>query len=112
MTESQPGTETPKTPRKPRRLVELTAYWGNDDAESTIKISPRMWSEIQAGKTHFKDAYGWYEGRRFRVGWTFIRKTVTIEDASGDRCVDGRPIEELIVRLLPESPKSDAWTGA
>jgi hypothetical protein len=33
---------------------------------------------------------------------------VTIEDASGDRCVDGRPIEELVVRLLPESPKSDA----
>jgi hypothetical protein len=30
-------------------FVEITAYWGHDDAESTIKLSPRKWEKIKAG---------------------------------------------------------------
>lgn len=26
-----------------RDFIELTAYWGNDDADSTIKISAKKW---------------------------------------------------------------------
>lgn len=28
-----------------RYFVELTACWGNDDADSTIKVSPEKWDK-------------------------------------------------------------------
>lgn len=34
---------------KPTSHVELTAVWGNDDADSTIKVSQRRWKQIQEG---------------------------------------------------------------
>lgn len=30
-------------------FVELTAYWGNDDADSTIKVSIKKWEQIKSG---------------------------------------------------------------
>jgi len=29
------------------RKLEITARWGNDDAESTIKLTPRQWEKIK-----------------------------------------------------------------
>lgn len=30
-------------------FVELTAYWGNEDVDSTIKVSAKKWEQIKAG---------------------------------------------------------------
>lgn len=50
-------------------FVEITAYWGHDDAESTIKLSLRKWEEIKAGAQFQKSAWSYYEGQRYRVVW-------------------------------------------
>jgi hypothetical protein len=93
-------TESPK----PRTYVEITAYWGNDDAESTIKVSRRCWQRIQQGADYERSAWSWYEGRRYPVGWRFSGRTVSVFGTGGDafdgmECVLDLPIEELIVRV-------------
>lgn len=76
--------------------VEVRALWGNDDAESTIKISLPQWRRIQAGEEFEKRAWGYYEGRRFSVGWRFKDRKVTI--SGGDiECVIDDPLENLYV---------------
>ena len=81
------------TAKKPKIHVELTALWGNDDAESTIKISPLRWKRIQEGAEFETSAWGWYEGKRFSVRWYFSNGEFSIYDHIAD-C----PIEELIVQ--------------
>ena len=36
-----------KKPTKPKIYVELTAAWGNDDADSTINASRRLWKKFK-----------------------------------------------------------------
>jgi hypothetical protein len=82
------------TPNKPVSKVELRALWGNDDAESTIRISQRQWQKIQAGEKFERSAWGYYEGRRFSVVWSFKDKKVTIH--GGDmECIIDDPLENL-----------------
>ena len=47
-----------------RTYIQLTAFWGNDDAESSIRISRRRWNAIQSGAEYVVNAASWYEGRR------------------------------------------------
>ena len=82
---------------RPRVHVELTAVWGNDDAESTIKISRRRWQEIRKGAEHFESAWSWYEGRRYPVTWSFSRGMVSIDGDDGMQCVVDDPVDELVV---------------
>lgn len=88
---------------KRRAYVELTAYWGNDDAESTIKVSPRRWEAIQEGANYETSAWGWYEGRRFSVDWRFAGGNVSIDGEDGRQCVVEIPISELIESANTES---------
>jgi len=81
----------------PRSIVTLTAAWGNDDAESTIKVSPRQWAAIQAGAEYTKSAPSFYEGRRSSVHWHFNACLVTITGEDGMECVPSQPIDELLV---------------
>ena len=74
--------------------VELRALWGNDDAESTIKISSRQWKKIQAGEEFEKGAWGYYEGKRFSVEWRFKDGLVSILGGEAE-CIIDAPIEEL-----------------
>ena len=83
-----------------KNFVELTAYWGNDDADSTIKLSAKKWNEIRAGAQFEKDAWSNYEGQRFRVVWLFGSGQVTIDGEDGMQCVVGLPVEELIVNPI------------
>jgi len=70
--------------------------WGNDDAESTIKISASEWKRIQAGEEYERNGWGYYEGQRFSVYWRFKDRTVTI--SGGDReCIINDPLENLYV---------------
>lgn len=82
---------------KRRAYVELTAYWGNDDAESTIKVSRRRWEAIQKGSEYKTSAWGWYEGRRFSVSWCFVRGEVSIDGDDGSQCVVKNSVSDLIV---------------
>ena len=81
-------------------FVALTAYWGSDEADSTIKLSAKKWNEIRAGAQLEKDAWSYYEGQRFRVVWLFGPGQVTIDGEDGLQCVVGLAVDELIVNPI------------
>ena len=94
MTSSSSYQSSPR--RTPPPKVELRALWGNDDAESTIKISSRQWKKIQAGEEFEKSAWAYYEGKRFSIYWRFKNRKVTI--SGGDmECIIDDPLENLYV---------------
>jgi hypothetical protein len=79
-----------------RVCIELTAVWGNDDAESTIKVSRRMWAKIQNGAEYATSAWSWYEGKRYRVAWRFNSGNVSVDNADGEYF--GGSVSVLFVR--------------
>jgi hypothetical protein len=99
MTGKQLITNSAK-PKKTRSYVLATAYWGNDDAESSIKLSRKQWAAIQAGAEYDTRAWGWYEGRRSAVSWSFMNGCVSIAGADGEGCISELPVHELVVELM------------
>lgn len=87
-----------KKATKPRTYVELTAVWGNDDADSTIKVSRRRWKQIQDGAEYDTSAWSWYEGKRYSVSWHFAKGEVSVYGGDGAEYVIELPVEELIVQ--------------
>jgi hypothetical protein len=88
-----------KQPVKRKIQVELTAVWGNGDAESTIKVSRRRWGAIQKGAAHETAAWSWYEGKRSSVVWSFAVGRFSID---GDDCAQhivGRPVAALFTHI-------------
>jgi len=88
-----------KKARKPKVYVELTAVWGNDDADSAIKVSRSRWQKIQSGAEYETSAWSWYEGKRYSVNWHFAEGEVSVYGENGMECVVELPVEELIVEL-------------
>ena len=84
---------------KPRVYVKLTAVWGNDDADSTIKVSRRRWQAINAGAEYVTSASSWYEGRRYSVTWSFANGRVSVYGGGGGQCVNEDPLCELFVQI-------------
>jgi len=88
-----------KTPKKPKRVyIELTAYWGNGDAESSIKISRRRWAAIQSGAKYITSGSSYYEGEREKVVWSFDEGDVSIDGQDGRQCIVEKPVNSLYVR--------------
>jgi hypothetical protein len=86
-------------------FVELTAYWGNDDADSTIKVSVKKWEQIKSGAQFQKSAKSYYEGQGYDVTWSFGYGVVSIDGEDGMQCVVDLPVEELILhKLKPGEP--------
>jgi hypothetical protein len=83
--------------KKPRKYINIKAYWGNDDAESTIRISRRSWRMINEGSEFTKSTWSWYEGKRYPVTWTFDNQKVSIDGIDGMQCLNDDPIDTLIV---------------
>jgi hypothetical protein len=83
---------------KPKVHIELTAFWGNGDAESTIKVSQRRWKQIQEGAEYETSARSWYEGERYDVSWHFSNSEVSIDGDDGAEHVINCPVEELLVQ--------------
>ncbi|MBN9407476.1 MAG: PcfJ domain-containing protein [Burkholderiales bacterium] len=79
---NQPEPTMPKS-SKPRTYVHLTAVWGNDDAESTIKVSRRRWQQIQDGEPYDTTAWSLYEGVRSHASWSFNDGKLTISLGDG-----------------------------
>ena len=87
-----------KQPLKPSVHVELTASFGNDDAESTIKVSRRRWKQIQEGAEYQTSAWSWYEGVRSSASWHFSEGLVSVHGDDMEHVID-LPVAELIVSL-------------
>lgn len=91
-----------KKPSLPRAHVELTALWGNDDADSTIKISRRRWKRIQEGADYETSTWSWYEGRRYSVTWSFSEGVVSVFGGDGRECFIDLPVANLIAQTVVE----------
>lgn len=52
-------------------MLEVTAYWGNDDAFSTIRMRRIIWCKIKEGASHKRGSYLWYKGLRYFCYWVF-----------------------------------------
>lgn len=86
--------------KKPRVYVQLRAVWGNDDAESTLKISRRRWAALRAGKEEESDASSWYEGRRYDATWRFKNGRVWIDGGDGRECAVDWSVDDLYVSIV------------
>jgi len=87
----------PVTTEPTSKEVSLTAYWGNDDASSTIALSQDKWMFIQFGGHHIEHAKSWYEGDSEDVIWTFSNRVVSIDGEDCRQCLVDAPICELYV---------------
>ena len=85
---------------KPRIHVRLTALWGNDDAESTIKISRRRWQAIRQGAEYVKSTWSWHEGTRYPVTWSFANGAVSVDGEDGMQCLLDVPVDELMTEEM------------
>jgi hypothetical protein len=95
-------TKMPKPKPKPQRVsIVLNATWGNDDAESTIRLSRRQWKNIESGARIVRTAWAHYEGTRFRVVWTFENSRFTLDGDDGLQCIVDRDVAELTPELWP-----------
>ena len=79
-----------------RTHIQLTAVWGNDDAQSSVLVSRRRWTAIQSGAEYTVDAASFYEGKRYKVVWRFANRQVSIDGEDGMECVVGRSLSELV----------------
>lgn len=86
-------------------LIELTACWGNGDADSTIQITSQQWKVIKAGGGFQKSASSFYEGQRSDVTWLFLNSCVSIDGDDGMQCVVDLSVDELI-QSRPNSEQS------
>ena len=85
--------------RKKRIYVYLTAFWGNDDVESTIKMSRRRWQKILNGDSYQTTSKSYYEGEKFEVEWSFCNNVIYIWDNDGASRLEGAPLDELMVSI-------------
>lgn len=80
-----------------KKKISVTAYWGNDDAESTISLTPEQWLSIQNGGEHIEHSESWYEGESAEVTWSFANGLVTIAGEGGAQWLLDSPVSELRV---------------
>ena len=90
----------------PRIYIELTALWGNDDVDSTIRISRRRWKNIQEGAEYATSATYYYEGGRGSVFWRFSGGLLSISGDEGRECLVDHPVEDLIVDVVTSGSRS------
>ncbi len=82
-------------------MVEVLAYWSNDDMESRILLRASLWRAIENGRSHERRAWSWYEGRRYRVLWRFENGFVSIDGEDGAQHVQDLPVGDLNVEAIP-----------
>ena len=90
----------------PRIYVQLTAVWGNDDAESSITISQRRWKNIQEGAEYDTVGPFHYEGESGSVAWHFSGGLLSIFGNEGRECLLDHPVNDLIVDVVTSRTRS------
>ena len=83
-----------------RKYIRLTAHWGNDDVESTIKVSPKRWQHICEGANYETTTWSYYEGTRSRVKWSFSAGFISIGGGDGAEYLVEEPVDGLYVEEL------------
>jgi hypothetical protein len=76
--------------------IDLLALWGNDDAESRIRMSRRRWSVIQNDGAYEVSATSTCEGKRHPVVWRFAQDQVSIDGEDGMEFIVDLPVTDLI----------------
>ena len=89
-----------QTNYNPRTYIELTAWWGNSDAQSSIRVSRRKWKAIKQGLVFSKRSTGWYEGQRQSVVWHFSSAELSINGEEDEQFIVRQPVEDLIVQIV------------
>lgn len=95
--------------RKPKK-VSLTAWWGNNDASSSVIIPLSKWKKILDGMEFIKGGYAWYEGKRYHVTWVFNKQYSQLgeglftinDDKDGGECVRDEPLSSIDVLFMDE----------
>lgn len=77
--------------------IELTAHWGGGCATSSIKISPKQWEQIKQGGEYYKSTWGYYDGQRFSVSWTFENGLYSIDGDDSMQCIFDESIDQLVM---------------
>ena len=77
--------------------VKVTAFWGNDDAESTVELSREAWERVKRGGRHVIVGQSAYEGRSESVAWSFEDRCIWINGNEGAQHINGDSIESLVV---------------
>jgi hypothetical protein len=81
-------------------MIELKAYWGNDNADSTIVLSNEIWQKISLGESFSIIAESTYEGIEETVTWSFGNGYFSIGSHDGGQCICAESIEALIVKKV------------
>ena len=79
-------------------MIELTTFWGNDDADSTIVLENANWLKIQRGESLTFVSTSSYEGSEETVTWSFEGGYFSIHGDDGRQCICDEPIGSLIVK--------------
>jgi len=53
-------------------MISVTAYWSEDDAESTLILSDADWASITTGANQAHQSKGFYEGGGIRCRMGFL----------------------------------------
>lgn len=78
-------------------MKTLKAYWGNDDAESTLTLSSDEWEPVNRGERLEKTATAIHEGVEETVTWVIQDREVTIIGGDASQKMLAWPLNELIV---------------
>jgi len=84
-------------------FVAISVFWGNDDANSTLEVSERIWGKISSGAAYEKRAWSYYEGVRYRVLWRFEDGMLNVDGLGaidGMQCIMDMPFKDLDVEFI------------
>ena len=92
-----------KNKKTPPCEIELTAWWGHDDINTSIQVTQEDWAAIQAGDLYETESTYWYEGNEYAATWEVEHKKVNIHGEDGNECVVGMSIDELnVLKVTPD----------
>lgn len=83
--------------------VAISVFWGNDDADSTLEVSERIWYKISSGAAYEKRAWSYYQGVRYRVLWRFEGGMLNVDGLGaidGMQCIMDMPVKDLDAEVI------------
>jgi hypothetical protein len=81
-------------------LIEITAWWGNDDVDASLQVTQTEWEDIKNGG-EFEDVSSYfYEGQEYLANWRFTDGLVSITGEEGRECILEMPVDGLATCLV------------
>lgn len=78
-------------------MISVTAYWSEDDAESTLVLDDVDWAAIKGGANKVFRSKAFYEGEEFEVEWSFDNSCFSVDSFDGRQCVLDGAIQDLVI---------------